>query len=261
MGGLCTPIPLRSSSTYLECTTPEFGGSGKYALLSFGFEATCGVSGGCFFTYSYDATPVVTSALPEWVAQPGTIAFGGGGFTLVHQTAAHSDFRVRLGHSEQYVCDIGDNALSWSSFACNVASMEAGALDVTVALGRGAAIEPRPLQVSVLPTIDRVTPSSGSTGGGLLVTLYGFGFSAQRSGNAVAIRPVRGRGDHEPLPDVRDVAAREHGQRRSAARAGPRGAERAGRVLDGAWQRRHPVDAVPARVVHGAVVLAPRGVV
>ena len=186
-GAFCDPIPNECTGTRIVCLTGAHDDAGNMPLTvnSFGFNAVCQLRNGCLFTYSIFSTPVVQSIMPQYIIAPGNITVSGYGFSLGDATVGAFDFTLHIGDEER--CSLQTTITN--TFICLVPSMRPGVLPIDLVLGASgrATIDPSIAYITVLPSISGVSPSSGSTQGGQVITVFGSGFSPDLTDNYVTI--------------------------------------------------------------------------
>jgi hypothetical protein len=177
-GIFCDPIPNECHETRIVCLTDAaplaLRGPQTLSVKSFGFVATCGITAGCTFSVLHDYTPTVSAITPQWISDPADITVSGARFAQGDATVASFDFTLHVGEEER--CDIGTRTIDWSGFTCGMNSLPfAGDKEVALQLGTRGNAEIA-ATVLIVPTVQGVTPSNGSTAGGQRLTVYGTAF-------------------------------------------------------------------------------------
>ena len=160
-GGTCSGATI--SPTQITCYTPGGSAGVKSIIVSNPDSQSATLSS----SYTYQNAPTVTSVTPSGGA------LGGGTAVTITGTGFLSGATVGFGGS---ACT-GLNVASSTSITCVTTSHTTGAVSVQVINtdnqfdGLAAAFSYNPA-----PTIATVSPSSGATGGGTNIAIYGTGF-------------------------------------------------------------------------------------
>lgn len=133
----------------------------------------------CEFQYSQVATPEVTAMTPTSIDNTGALTFTGKNLGV-----NSSDISVTVGNE---TCN--SVTISGDKLTCTAPALPAGTHVVKLlSASRGFAKTPSsPLTLTMNATVTGVSPSEGSTAGGVLITINGRGFDATAAATVVAI--------------------------------------------------------------------------
>ena len=179
--------------TYLDyfnivCTIQAFGEDSitdeyqaEIVVITHGIQSTCEVSD-CTFNYSTSHTPVVTEVYPTNFYGDTTTSIE----LSFNDSLPPSPINVMIG---MYPCEVTNstNDTSSSSLTCIFDTIEAGSYTIKVVTSFGEAVFSSSPMVTSEGEVTSITPATGSTEGGTILTISGYGFSSQMSNNVVLI--------------------------------------------------------------------------
>lgn len=159
------------SYTEIICITPAQSSASteEITVTIGGFPATCKVGGGCNYDYADGSTPKITAINPT----SGTSAT----LTVTGENLGtdKTKLSLKVGESDCVVQD----GLTNTQAECVLDSSAAGDNAVTLEKqDAGSAVISNSVSFSGTPTLDSVSPTTGSVDGGTLLTLIGNGFTS-----------------------------------------------------------------------------------
>ncbi|XP_073535878.1 fibrocystin-L [Phyllobates terribilis] len=134
-----------------------------------GIPSKC--SGNCDYTWDQKHTPIIYSVNTDVSGEEEFLIINGTGFS---NSTANDTTYVSAGNITCTILDLTDTMIR-----CQVQKASAGTFPISVYIAKLGFAESQGgnLTFTSQITVSSITPSSGSTAGGTLVTLYGFGFS------------------------------------------------------------------------------------